>query len=297
MPKKARELTATEIKRLTHSISKTTGKPYNALHPVGGVAGLLMQVTPSGAKSWIYRTTVGEKRRNIGLGGFPDVTLAGAREKAREYRELIERGIDPIEQRQAARQSLIAEQSKALTFDDAARQFLAVKSREFKNPKHIQQWTNTLNTYASPYIGKMAVSAIELPHIVQVLEPIWHTKTETAGRVRGRIEKVLAWATVSGFRTGDNPARLKDNVDLALGRPSKIKKAKHFTALPYADLPQFMAELRSRPAVSARALEFAILTAARSGEQPPLMLLQPTVKHFNLSNKVIVASININLST
>jgi len=143
---------------------------------------------------------------------------------------------------------------------------LAVKSREFKNPKHVQQWTNTLSTYASPILGKMAVSAIELPHIVQVLEPIWHTKTETAGRVRGRIEKVLAWATVSGFRTGENPARLKDNVDLALGKPSKIKKAKHFTALPYAELPEFMAELRQRPAVSARALEFAILTAARSGE-------------------------------
>ncbi len=266
MPKKAKELTATEVKRLTHSISKVTGKPYNALHPVGGVAGLLMQVTPNGAKSWIYRTTVGGKRRNIGLGGFPDVTLAGAREKAREYRELIEKGIDPVEKRQAARQSLIAEQGKALTFDDAARQFLAVKSREFKNPKHIQQWTNTLSTYASPYIGKMAVSSIELPHIVQVLEPIWHTKTETAGRVRGRIEKVLAWATVSGFRTGDNPARLKDNVDLALGKPSKIKKAKHFTALPYAEMPEFMAELRQRPAISARALEFAILTAARSGE-------------------------------
>ena len=266
MPKKAKELTATQVKRLTHSISKTTGKPYNALHPVGGVAGLLIQVTPSGAKSWIYRTTVGGKRRNIGLGGFPDVTLTGAREKAREYREMIERGIDPIEQRQAARQSLIVEQGKSLTFDDAARQFLAVKSREFKNPKHVQQWTNTLSTYASPILGKMAVSAIELPHIVQVLEPIWHTKTETAGRVRGRIEKVLAWATVSGFRTGENPARLKDNVDLALGKPSKIKKAKHFTALPYAELPEFMAELRQRPAVSARALEFAILTAARSGE-------------------------------
>lgn len=266
MPKKAKELTATEVKRLTHSISRTTGKPYNALHPVGGVAGLLIQVTPTGAKSWIYRTTVGGKRRNIGLGGFPDVTLAGARDKAREYRELIEKGIDPVEQRQAARQSLIAEQGKALTFDDAARQFLTVKSREFKNPKHIQQWENTLRTYASPVIGKMAVSQIELPHIVQVLEPIWHTKTETAGRVRGRIEKVLAWATVSGYRTGDNPARLKDNVDLALGKPSKIKKAKHFTALPYAELPGFMADLRQRPAVSARALEFAILTAARSGE-------------------------------
>lgn len=266
MPKKVRELSATEVKRLKHSISKTTGKPYNGLHPVGGVAGLLMQVTPTGAKSWIYRTTVGGKRRNIGLGGFPDVTLAGAREKAREYRELIERGIDPVEQRQAARQSLIAERNKTLTFDDAARQFLAVKSREFKNPKHVQQWENTLSTYANPVIGKMAVSDIQLPHVVQVLEPIWHTKTETAGRVRGRIEKVLAWATVSGFRTGDNPARLKDNVDLALGKPSKIKKAKHFTALPYAELPDFMAELSKRPAVSARALEFAILTAARSGE-------------------------------
>ncbi len=256
MPRKAETLSAVEVKRLTSP----------GFHAVGGVSGLHLQVTKTGARSWILRAKVGLKRRDIGLGGYPDVTLAQARDKARETREAIAEGIDPVEQRKAARQALIADQGKSVTFADAARRFLEIKSKEFRNPKHAQQWANTLEAYAYPVLGAMRVSEIELGHVVQVLEPIWQTKTETATRVRGRIESVLAWATVSGFRSGENPARLKDNVDLALGKPTKIRKVTHFRSLPYADLPAFMKKLRKRPGTSARALEFAILTAGRSGE-------------------------------
>jgi integrase len=256
MPRKAEALSAVEVKRLTRP----------GFYAVGGVSGLHLQVTGTGARSWILRAKVGLKRRDIGLGGYPDVPLAQARDKAREAREAIKDGIDPVEQRKAARLALMADQAKSITFRDAARRYLEIKSREFRNPKHIQQWTNTLETYAHPIIGPMRVSEIELAHIVQLLEPIWQTKTETATRVRGRIEAVLAWATVSGFRAGENPARLKDNVDLALGRPAKMRKVNHFRALPYSELPAFMQRLRARPGTSARALEFAILTAGRSGE-------------------------------
>jgi integrase len=256
MPKKAKELSPLEVKRIT--------KP--GLHAVGGVAGLLLQVTPTGARSWVLRATVGAKRRDIGLGGFPDVTLAQARERAREAREQIRQGIDPVEQRKATRDALRAEQAKRLTFDDAAKQFLARKSSEFKNAKHAAQWGSTLETYASPIIGKLPVDRIELAHIIQVLEPLWTTKTETATRLRGRIESVLAYATASGFREGDNPARWRGNLDAVLPKPRKLAKVTHHRALPFDQMPDFMIELRKREGMGARALEFAILTAARSGE-------------------------------
>lgn len=256
MPKKAKELSAVEVKRLT--------KP--GLHAVGGVAGLQLQVTKSGAKSWILRALIGTKRRDIGLGGFPDVTLAQAREKARETKGQIKQGIDPIESRKAARDALIAAQAKVRTFDDCARQFLKSKIEEFSNPKHAAQWANTLRDYASPVIGKLPVYAIELPHILKILEPIWTEKTETATRVRGRIESVLAWATVSGYREGDNPARWKGNLDAVLPKPGKLKGVKHHRAIPWQGIAEFMGKLRQREGVAAKALEFLILTATRSGE-------------------------------
>lgn len=255
-PKKAKELTALEVKRLA--------KP--GLHAVGGVAGLYLQVTPSGARSWILRATVGSKRRDIGLGGYPDVTLAQAREKAREARDLIARGVDPVEQKKAARTALRLAQAAEISFDEAARQFLATKRHEFKNPKHAAQWESTLQTYASPIIGRLPVAEIALPHIVQILEPIWTTKTETASRLRGRIEAVLAWATVAGYRSGDNPARWKGHLDAVLPKPSKVAKVKNHRALPIDDMGAFMVALRKREGMAAKALEFLILTAARSGE-------------------------------
>lgn len=256
MPKIAKELTSIEVKRLT--------KPGN--HPVGGVSGLLLQVTGNGARTWVLRTTVGNKRRDIGLGSYPGVTLALARDKARETKELIGKGIDPVEQKKAIRAQLIAAQSSALTFDEAADKLHRSKSTEFRNAKHAAQWITTIKTYASPLIGKLPVADVELAHIVKILEPIWQTKTETATRLRGRLEQVLAWATVSGFRKGDNPARWKGHLDAVLPKPSKIAKVVHHKALPIDDMSGFMVDLRKRQGMSARALEFLILTATRSGD-------------------------------
>jgi integrase len=256
MPKKAKELSAAQVRRLT--------KP--GLHAVGGVSGLLLQVSPTGSQSWTLRTMVGTKRRDIGLGGFPDVQLAQARERAREAKDAIRQGIDPIEQRKAARSALLASQIRGIVFDECARQYIASKTAEFSNIKHAAQWTSTLKDYASPVIGKLPVSAVELVHILKILEPIWQTKTETATRVRARIESVLAWATVSGYRSGDNPARWKGNLDAVLPKAGKLKKVKHHKALPWTKMAEFMEQLRKRSGVSAKALEFLILTATRSGE-------------------------------
>lgn len=257
MPVKKREMSALEVGRL-----KTPG-----LHFVGGVGGLALQVTATGGRTWILRVRMGAgKRRDIGLGGFPDVTLAMAREKAREFRETITKGIDPVEQRQAARAALIAQHGAGITFDEAARQFIDAKSAEWSNPKHVAQWAATLNTYASPIVGSLRVADVTLAHVVKILEPIWTTKTETASRVRGRIESVLDWATVRGFRKGDNPARWKGHLDKVLAKPGKVAKVEHHAALPYAEIGAFMLDLAKREGMAARALEVLIHTATRSGE-------------------------------
>ena len=263
MPKKVEELSAIEFKRQMRPGEKLA-RP--GLHAVGGVAGLLLQVTATGSKSWILRTMVGSKRRDIGLGGFPDVSLAQAREKARDTKEQIKQGIDPVEERRANRDRLIASQAKRLTFDEAADKFLTLKRKEFSNPKHAAQWASTLETYASPLIGSLPVEAVELAHVVNILETLWTTKTETATRLRGRIESVLAWATVSGFRHGDNPARWKGNLDAILPKPNKLKAVQHHRAIPWEGIGEFMGKLRQREGVAAKALEFLILTATRSGE-------------------------------
>lgn len=173
---------------------------------------------------------------------------------------------DPIAARREARDALRAADAKRLTFKQAVHAFLKSKVLEFKNEKHANQWRNTLNTYAIPKIGALPVNQIELAHIVSVLEPIWKSKTETASRLRGRIEAVLSWATVGGYREGDNPARWRGNLSHVLPKPTKIQKVKHHKALPWQELGEFMTELRERNGIAARSLEFAILTAARSGE-------------------------------
>ena len=256
MPKIAKELSAVEVRNLT--------KPGR--HSVGGVSGLLIQVTPSGAKSWLLRVMVGNQRREMGLGGFPDVTLAQAREKARELKEQVQKGIDPVAQKKSHKASLIAAQSKLITFDEAARKFLSFKTAEFKSQKHAAQWSSTLSAYASPVIGKLNVADVELSHIVKILEPIWTTKTETASRLRGRIESVLAWAKVSGYREGDNPASWKGNLDAVFPKPGKLKNIQHHKALPWEEIPSFTTLLKNKEGISARALEFLILTACRSSE-------------------------------
>lgn len=267
MPKVTKELSAVEVKRLTRP----------GLHAVGGVRGLYLQVTKSGARSWILRYATGEvryskagkpfkARKDAGLGGYPTVSLKQARERAQTLQDKLWQGIDPIEERKAVKGALLAAQSRGITFDDCARQFLKNKTAEFSNPKHAAQWENTLRDYASPVIGKLPVAEVTLPHIVKILEPIWQTKTETATRVRGRIESVLAYATASGFREGDNPARWKGNLDAVLPKPTKLKKVQHHKALPWQEINDFMVKLRQREGMAARCLEFTILTGLRSGE-------------------------------
>ena len=256
MPKKAKELTALQVRRLNQP----------GLHAVGGVAGLHVQVKESGARSWILRRMVGLRRVDIGLGGHPDVTLELARDKARQIVEQIGSGIDPLAAKREAKAVLRAATIKALTFDEAARACFNTKAAEFKNIKHRGDWLNSVTTYASPVIGPMPVKDVDLPHILKVLQPIWTTKTETASRLRQRLEAIIAWATVGKYRTGDNPARWKGNLEHVLPKASKVSKVKHHAALPWQEIGAFMADLRKAEGMGARALEFAILCAARSGE-------------------------------
>jgi integrase len=256
MPKKAKELLPVQVKRLTRP----------GFYAVGGVAGLHLRIKYSGARSWILRAKIGDQRRDIGLGGYPDVTLRAAHDSARKAREQIRQGIDPVEARREAQEALKVAAAKQISFDEAAAECFKVKSREFRNPKHAAQWKNTLDTYASPIFGNLPVAQVELAHIVRALEPIWTTKTETASRLRGRIETVLAWATVRGFRTGDNPAQWRGNLDHLFSKPSKIRKVQHHAALPWQQIGGFIVELRKREGMASKALEFLILTASRSGE-------------------------------
>ena len=178
MPKKAKELSALEVKRLSHP-----GRGKNATFSVGGVDGLLLQITPTGARSWLLRCNVGAKRRHIGLGGYPDVSLAHARERARETRELIWQGIDPVEQKKANRAALSAAQKRGLTFSEAMERYLTNKLVEFRNEKHQKQWRSSLDAYAVPRIGDILVDDLSVHDIQRTLEPIWATKTETASQI------------------------------------------------------------------------------------------------------------------
>ncbi|TXR47478.1 tyrosine-type recombinase/integrase [Phyllobacterium endophyticum] len=255
MPRKAQELGPLHIKRLV--------KP--GIHFVGGVNGLQLQVKETGARSWLLRVQIGDKRRHIGLGGYPDVTLAQARERAREAHDKIRKGIDPVEERRSLRLALNAA-SSVITFEEAATRWHKSKKQEYRNHKHADQVLSTLVAYAVPIIGKMRVNEIGVDNIYNVLDPIWTTKTETATRLRGRIENVLAWATVSGHRKGENPARWKGNLDALMPKPGKVSKVVHHKALPIDDLPEFMKALRVTEGMGSLALEFSILTATRSGE-------------------------------
>lgn len=261
MPRIAKELSPLEVKRLAHP-----GRDNNATFAVGGVNGLLLQITPAGGRTWILRTLVGGKRREIGLGGFPDVTLAQARERARGTKDLIRNGIDPVEDRKAKRAALAAARSRGLTFKDAVDRYLAAKLDAFRNEKHRQQWQNTLATYALPELGAMLVSDITVQDVLRVLEPIWRTKTETASRLRGRVEAVLSWATVAGHRSGDNPARWGGNLKELLPAPSKVGNQGNHPAVQLDDAARWLAALRGRDGIGSRALEFLALTAARSQE-------------------------------
>jgi integrase len=241
----------------------------NAPGRYGDGGGLWLQVSCIGertTKSWLFRYMLHGRARQMGLGPLHTVSLAEARERARQARAKLLDGIDPIDARHGQRDQAKAAAAKQITFKDAAERYIAAHRAGWKNEKHGEQWTATLRTYAYPIVGDLSVSAIDTAHLLKIIEPIWTEKTETASRVRGRIESVLDWAKVRGYRSGENPARWRGHLDKLLPAKAKVRKVKHHDAMPYAVVPGFVAELRAADNISALALEFTILTAARTGE-------------------------------
>lgn len=227
--------------------------------------GLYLQVSPSKTKAWLFRFMLAGRAREMGLGPVDIVTLAEARETARGCRKLLLAGIDPIEARREEKLKSRAATAKLITFRQCAEKYIAAHEASWRNDKHRQQWKSTLETYAYPTIGDLAVAEVNTALVVGIVEPLWNSKPETAGRVRGRVESVLDWAKVREYRDGENPARWKGHLDQLLPKRSKVARIRHHPALPYSDLPNFMEELRARPGLTARALEFTILTIARTG--------------------------------
>jgi integrase len=228
--------------------------------------GLYLQVLSPTNQSWVYRYERAGKEHWLGLGPVHAFRLEEARDRARKARQLLADGIDPLEAKRAERAARVLATAKIMTFKEATQQYHAGHEKQWSNPKHRAQFLSTLVDYAYPHIGHLPVSTIDTGMVLKVLEPIWLIKTETAVRVRGRMEKVLDWATVRGNRVGDNPARWRGHLDQVLPKPTKVTKPKHHQALPYGEMNDFMGRLAKRPGIAARALEFTISTAARTGE-------------------------------
>ncbi|CAE6852438.1 tyrosine-type recombinase/integrase [Paraburkholderia aspalathi] len=224
--------------------------------------GLYLQISPSGSKSWIFRYARNKKSHEIGLGSYLNVSLESAREKAEGMRRALGNGDDPLAMRQSERAKIAAK----MTFTECSSAYIEAHKHGWKNEKHADQWANTLATYAAPLIGKKDIALVDTHDVTRVLEPIWTTKNETASRVRGRLEKVLAWATTRGLRSGENPARWKGHLDTLLAKPSAVQNEEHHAALPYDEIGAFMDGLRGMHGVAARALEFCILNASRTAE-------------------------------
>ncbi len=253
---------AREHKKLTAlAVSRAKHRGYYA---DGG--GLYLQVSPSRAKSWVFRFKRDGRLREMGLGPAHTITLAEAREHATECRKQRLRDIDPIEARHANKAATKLAASKAMTFRQCAEAYIDAHKSTWVNAKHAAQWPSSLSTYAYPIFGDLPVQSIDVVLVTKALEPIWQTKTETASRLRGRIETVLDWATAREFRQGDNPARWRGHLDKLLPPRSRVQKVEHHSALPYAEIGAFVAGLREQDSVSALALEFLILTAARTSE-------------------------------
>ena len=232
----------------------------------GDGGGLTLQITTTGAKSWLLRYMVAGKPFGMGLGPTHTVSLAEARQKALDARKLLIDGINPLAAKKQNQIAAALADAKMMSFDQCAKAYILAHKAGWKNAKHGDQWTNTLNTYASPVFGHLPVAEIDTGLVVKCLAPIWESKTETASRVRGRIESVLGWATTSGYRTGENPARWKCHLENLLATISKSSRTRNHPSLPWQRIGAFMSALRVRKGVSARAVEFAILTACRSGE-------------------------------
>lgn len=272
MPKIAKELSALEVKRLIHP----------GWHAVGGVAGLLLQVRPASrdgsppSRSWILRLRVAGQRQPIGLGSYPLVSLAEAREQARKLSLEAKGGVNLLTRKRAQRSALIAAAAKNKTFKDCAEAYMEAHASDYTNDKHRKQWASTLEAYAYPVIGRLLVADITMRHVLDVLQQdtlhrngssgvLWTIKPETAKRLLDRIRTVLDYATVNEYRSGTNPATWKGYLDTQLASPRKLKSKNHHPALPYDQMGDFMARLRANTSISAKALHFLVLTAVRSG--------------------------------
>ncbi|NWA26430.1 integrase arm-type DNA-binding domain-containing protein [Pseudomonas gingeri] len=232
--------------------------------------GLRLVVKASGKKSWVLRFQLAGKRREMGLGGFPDVKLKDARSEAVIQRQLLQKKIDPLAEREATRlavaKAVLTEQAKAITFKSVALDYIAAHRSGWKNAKHAQQWENTLTTYAYPVLENLSAKEVTTEHVLKVLTPIWQVKPETASRVRNRMEMVLDAAKVRGLREGENPARWRGHLDKLLPPRSKVKTVVHHPALPWVEMPAFMKEISKHDELSYKAMQMTILTACRTNE-------------------------------
>lgn len=253
-------------RNMSRQLNKLTSLKIKAAkygyHGDGG--GLYLQVTKDGAKTWVYRYERSGIRREIGLGGIATVSLADARVAAGNCRSQLQAGIDPYTSKKDAAASARLEAAKSLTFAEAASKFIELNKSGWKNEKHAAQWASTISTYANPVFGKVAVKDVDTGLVLKAIESLWIEKTETASRVRGRVEKILDWATVRGYRTGENPARWKSHLDQVLPAPAKVKGGKKQPALPFTQMNEFALDLRKVCGKSATALEITILTALRT---------------------------------
>lgn len=255
MSRSTKKLTAAKVKNTTQPGMYSDGE------------GLYLQVSKTSTKSWVLRYKRHGKAREMGLGALITVSLSDARIKALHYRKMLLEGEDPIfvrDQEKLAKR--LEETAGAKSFKDCAKEYITAHKASWNNEKHINQWENTLSSYAEPKFGSKPVEQVDTTLVMKCLEPIWYNKTETANRVRGRIESILDWAKVKGYRSGENPARWKGHLDQLLPAPSKVKKVKHHSAMPYKDIGDFISLLQKQESISARSLEFTILTACRTQE-------------------------------
>jgi integrase len=252
------------------AVQRAKAKDFRTGH--GGLlsdgGGLYLSIGENDNKSWIYRYKRPGKQTSTdhGLGSYPDVSLAEARELATECRRMRRNGIDPIDSRRAARAQEKLETAKMMTFRQCGDAYIESHKAGWRNPKHAAQWPATLEAYAYPIFGSLPAQAVDIGLVMKVIEPMWQTKTETASRLRGRIESILDWATTRGYRQGENPARWRGHLENLLPKKSRVRRVEHHAALPYTELGGFMAALRGQDGIVARALEFTILTASRAGE-------------------------------
>lgn len=249
----AGKLTAVKVRALTAPGRYGDGK------------GLWLQVRDAERRSWLFRFKLNGHERAMGLGAIEDVSLAEARAAADDARKLLRQGVDPIEHRKADRAAKAAA-GRGITFREVAERYIAAHQAGWRNAKHSAQWTSTLATYVFPIFGDAPVAAVGIGDVMKAVEPLWQKKTETASRVRGRIESIIDYATARGWRAGENPARWRSHLENLLPARTKVRRVEHHPALPWREMGSFMQQLRQQPGVSARALEFAILTAARTGE-------------------------------